>query len=100
MLDGERPAVRVRFALKRCQRRVFWPGWTPRWGWRAKGLAQVFADPRRGIDKRAIWRDGCLRGAAGRRMLRAGLAGRRIVSGGEMGELRAMVFARRPTRRG
>ena len=94
LLDGERPAVRVRFAHEALPAADFLARLDAALGLDSEGLAQVFADPRRGIDKRAIWQDGCLRAVrlAGE-CCALGWLGERIVSGGEMGELRAMVFA-------
>ncbi|WP_312264530.1 nitrate reductase [Rivihabitans pingtungensis] len=94
LLDGERPAVRVRFAHEALPAADFLARLDAALGLEGEGLAQVFADPRRGIDKRAIWQDGCLRAVrlAGE-CCALGWLGERIVSGGEMGELRAMVFA-------
>ncbi|MCK6436226.1 nitrate reductase [Rivihabitans pingtungensis] len=94
LLDGERPAVRVRFAHEALPAADFLARLDAALGLEGEGLAQVFADPRRGIDKRAIWLDGCLRAVrlAGE-CCALGWLGERIVSGGEMGELRAMVFA-------
>lgn len=94
LLDGERPAVRVRFAHEALPAADFLARLDAALGLEGEGLAQVFADPRRGIDKRAIWQDGCLRAVrlAGE-CCALGWLGERIVSGGELGELRAMVFA-------
>lgn len=94
LLDGERPAVRVRFAHEALPAADFLARLDAALGLEGEGLAQVFADPRRGIDKRAIWQDGCLRAVRlTGECCALGWLGERIVSGGEMGELRAMVFA-------
>ena len=80
---------------------IFWPGWTPRWGWMAKAWRRCLptrvaasTNARHLAGRLACARCAWLANAA------LGWLGERIVSGGEMGELRAMVFARRPTRLG